>query len=92
MKLSAATALTLATLLAGTTAGMATGGPVMLSAQQRMIQEEETAVLNWLSARGFNDVTNLHPNGNGIYGATVMKNGQPVQVTVDVKSGAVTGI
>jgi hypothetical protein len=92
MKLATATALALAALLAGSTAGMAAGKPVLLSNQQRTMQNDETTVLNLLSAKGYADVTNIQRTGANTYGATVTKNGQPTPVTVDVTTGDISGL
>ena len=71
---------------------MAAGKPVLLSNQQRTMQNDETTVLNLLSAKGYTDVTNIQRIGANTYSATVGKNGQPTPVTVDVTTGDISGL
>jgi len=65
--------------------------PVMLSKQQLMHQDQETRVLNLLSANGYTDIGPLQQAGNS-YITTATKAGKQVQVTVDPQAGTVSGM
>ena len=64
---------------------------VMLSKQQLMHQDQETRVLNLLSANGYTDVGPLQQAGN-TYTTTATKEGKQMSVTVDPRAGTVTGM
>ena len=91
MKRSYFAPLLLALLVSGTGLAIANGPPVRPSSSQLSMQNQETNVLNLLSAKGYGQATNLQHNG-GSYTATVMKDGKQMQVTIDPQTGTVSGM
>jgi hypothetical protein len=83
--------LLLALLVGMSGFAMAGGAPVRPSAGQLSMQNQETNVLNLLSAKGFTQITDLQQNGNA-YSATAMKDGKQMHVTIDPQTGAVSGM
>ena len=81
-----------ALVVGGSTAALAQDAqPVMLNKQQLMQQDQETRVLNLLSANGYTDIGPLQQAGN-TYTTTATKEGKQMQVTVDPQAGTVTGM
>jgi hypothetical protein len=81
-----------ALLVGGSSAALAQDTqPIMLNKQQLMHQDQETRVLNLLSAQGFTDIGPLQQAGN-TYTTTATKAGKQMQVTVDPMAGTVTGM
>jgi hypothetical protein len=75
----------------GSSAALAQDAPVMLNKQQLMHQDQETRVLNLLSANGYTDIGPLQQAGNS-YSTTATKAGKQMQVTVDPQAGTVSGM
>ena len=92
MRTKLAIIASVALLAGGSTAALAADTqPVMLSKQQLMHQDQETRVLNLLSANGYHDIGPLQQQGN-MYMTTATKEGKQMHVTVDPAAGTVTGM
>ena len=92
MRSKIAMMLLAALLVGGATAALAQDTqPVMLNKQQLMHQDQETRVLNLLSANGFTDIGPLQQAGN-TYTTTATKDGKQMHVTVDPGAGTVSGM
>ena len=79
-------------LLAGTSGiAAADGPPVRLPPAQLSTQNQETNVLNLLSAKGYHQITDLQQTG-GTYSAMATKDGRQMHVTIDPQTGAVSGM
>jgi thiamine biosynthesis lipoprotein ApbE len=83
--------LLLALLIGGSGLALAGGPPVRPSSAQLSMQNQDTTVLNLLSAQGYSQATDLQQNG-GTYTAMVMKDGKQMHVTIDPQTGAVSGM
>ena len=87
-----ASVLSCAILIGGSSAALAADTqPVMLDKQQLMHQDQETRVLNLLSANGFTNIGPLQQSGN-TYTTTATKDGKQMQVTIDPRAGTVSGM
>ena len=91
MRSKIAIMLLAALLVGGSSAVLAQDAPVMLSKQQLMHQDQETRVLNLLSANGYTDIGPLQQAGNS-YSTTATKDGKQMQVTIDPQAGTVSGM
>jgi hypothetical protein len=91
MRSKIAIMLLAALLVGGSSAALAQDAPVMLSKQQLMHQDQETRVLNLLSANGYTDIGPLQQAGNS-YSTTATKDGKQMQVTIDPQAGTVSGM
>jgi hypothetical protein len=86
-KMMAATLLVAAQLGIGG-AAFAAGEPVDLSRTQLRMQDQETLVLNLLSAQGYSEVGTLQRSGMD-WTATATRAGKSAQLTVDPAAGTV---
>ena len=86
-----AIALALVMPLGAAGAALAGGPPVDLSHKQLMHQDQETRVLNLLSAAGYTDIGPFEQSGAN-WTATATKGGKSGTVTVDPVSGTISGM
>lgn len=84
-------AILMALQLAATGAALAADAPVNLNRSQLMMQDQETHVLNLLSAAGYTDIGMLEHGGQG-WTTTATKDGKSMQVVVDPMSGTINGM
>ncbi|MFO1058255.1 MAG: hypothetical protein U1E53_14960 [Dongiaceae bacterium] len=87
-KIAIAVALVLSLGAAG---ALAAGAPVDLSKQQLSRQDQETRVLNLLSAAGYTNIGALEKTGT-TWTTTATKGGQTGTVVVDPMAGTIGGM
>jgi hypothetical protein len=86
-----AIALALVMSLGAAGGALAGGPPVDLSKPQLKHQDQETRVLNLLSAAGYTDIGPFQQSGEN-WTATATKAGKTGTVTVDPVSGSISGM
>jgi hypothetical protein len=88
-KITVALSLAIQLAIAGT--ALAQSKPVDLSKSQLMMQDEETRVLNLLSAAGYTGIGDLQHTGK-TWTTTATKDGKSAQVVIDPAAGTVNGM